>query len=51
MLFKLILLFFLFESANAVKLFFFLYFGCKTELVGQNDQLKKNPFFVKSLST
>ena len=42
MLFTSILLF-LFESTNAVKLFFF-YFGCKTELVGQNDQLEKTFF-------
>ena len=36
--------FFLFESAIFVKLFFFFYFVCKTELVGQNDQLEKSFF-------
>ena len=40
MLFTSILLF-LFEFTNAVKLFFFFHFGCKTELVGQNDQFEK----------
>ena len=44
MLFTSILLFFLFESAIFVKLFFFFYFVCKTELVGQNDQLEKTFF-------
>ena len=44
MLFTSVLLFFLFESANFVKLFFFFYFVCKTELVGQNDQLEKTFF-------
>ena len=43
MLFTSILLFLL-ESANVVKVFFFFYFGCKTELVGQNDQLEKTFF-------
>ena len=32
---------FLFDSANVVKLLFLFYFGCKTELAGQNDQLEK----------
>ena len=36
--------FFLFESANVVKLFFFFHFGCKTELLEQNDQLEKTFF-------
>ena len=43
MLFTSILLF-LFEFTNVVKLFFFFYFGCKTELVGQNDQFEKSFF-------
>ena len=34
-------LIFLFESADVVKLFLFFYFGCKTELMERNDQLKK----------
>ena len=44
MLFTSVLLFFLFESAIFVKLFFFFYFVCKTELVGQNDQLEETFF-------
>ena len=43
MLFTSILLF-LFESGNVVMLFFFFCFGCKTELVEQNDQLEKTFF-------
>ena len=41
MLFTSILHFFF---TSVVKLFFFFYFGCKTQLVGQNDQLEKTFF-------
>ena len=46
MLFPSILHFFVL-SASVVKLFFFLYFGSKTELLGQKDQLEKK-FFHES---